>query len=239
MELPSYSGSHRLGEFRCMDFQARQRPRVLDREALTMSTSEMLSKLSTCTSTPTGMAGPGVGHDKAVTIFSGTFIMGEINKSYTSSGAPESWKLWSFDHVNLTHRLASWNIPAKVSKGLNHSGDFEVMRFKGSILLWFHMLTKCRVRMEVKGQVSSKKQLTPQHEVSHFSLYLSHDFASSFIKEAIGSCLTMRKALLGNSTHNQSHVHVICQIHRWSNSKRNMLYQHGLKIIILWLLGRK
>jgi hypothetical protein len=36
-------------------------PVALVREALTMSTSEMLSRLSTCTSTPTGMAGPGEG----------------------------------------------------------------------------------------------------------------------------------------------------------------------------------
>ena len=36
-------------------------PTALAGEALTISTSEMLSKLSTCTSTPTGMAGPGDG----------------------------------------------------------------------------------------------------------------------------------------------------------------------------------
>ena len=55
------------GELWCVALLAQHRargdpsPAALAREALTISTSEMLSKLSTCTSTPTGMAGPGDG----------------------------------------------------------------------------------------------------------------------------------------------------------------------------------
>ena len=60
-------GGFEPGELWCVALLAQHRargdplPTDLAEEALTMSTSEMLSKLSTCTSTPTGMAGPGDG----------------------------------------------------------------------------------------------------------------------------------------------------------------------------------
>lgn len=82
-------------------------PRAPTRGSHTMSTSEMLSRLSTCTSTPTGMAGPAEGQRQLVKVHSSLALDPEAAEPPSPrelSGAGVKW--WFESHEGSL--AASW-----------------------------------------------------------------------------------------------------------------------------------